>query len=163
MPQVLETTEDFIERHGKDAIPIDRGATLLFSDGASLDGQYGQWRREPPEDETKQLRLRQLYWMTKLEKDETAFVNLRASLHEQSQAALKYSNMRPPQPADVENLKRLRDAVNSHRAELVKVNDQIAETAQAKTDWLDDQLKAEREREIQNIANQIDTVTLDGE
>lgn len=163
MPQVIETVDEFIDRHGRDAIQIDRGATLIFSDGATMDGIAGRWRTEPPENEAKRLKLRQLYWKTKLEKDETAFVNLRASLHEQAQAAIKYSNMRPPQPADVETLKRLRDKVNASRAELAKVNETISETQQAKHDWLHDQLKAEREREIQNIANQIDTVTLDGE
>ena len=161
MPQVIETTDEFIERHGNDKIAIDRGATLLFSDGASMDGIAGRWMTEPPADEYKRLHLIQLYWRTKLERDETLFARKQAELHEQGAMALKYSNVRPPGDGDIKYLEKLRDVARNSAMELANINMEIAKSEKGERQAEDERIIAERVQEVQTRLNKINSISLD--
>ena len=161
MPVITETVEEFVERHGNEKIAIDRGATLLFSDGASMDGIAGRWMTEPPADEYKRLHLIQLYWRTKLEMDEKLFTRKQAELHEQGAMALKYSNVRPPGDGDIKNLERMRDVARASAMGLADINMKIAKSEKGKRQAEDERISAERVQEVQNRLNKINYISLD--
>ena len=163
MPIVIETIDEFTARNGNDAIPIDRGARLLFSNGATMSAQDGQVRSEPPTDPTAKLRAKRLYIRTKLNQADKSFYQSRKALLDQGDYALRSPHLPPPDERAIKHLDKLRDDVADLVLSLEEVDAKLAQTpaaiqARDLAEW-----EAKRKDAVRDQINRIQNITLEGE
>ena len=167
MPMILvESPQEFAQRHGNDSIEISRWrdgersptGRWLFGDGAQT--TYDGTRSEPPEDPSELLRLRRLYVSEQLERATSEFNSLKSECSEQAALSAKYSNLPSVDPGVVEELKSIKVRVDQYRAELQRLDAQLEQTPQAEKIKVIEGLKADRQRQAADLAATIKSIEL---
>lgn len=103
MPRVIESREEFIERHGGlPLVPLGRGAFLLASGARLQETEWGTSYAEPPEDAEERLELRKQYHQTLKDKAEEAFRQLKEALAPAKSAEWEPKQFRWAPGTDVE-------------------------------------------------------------
>ena len=84
MPTIVESRDEFIERHGVNEhnplVPLGRGLFLLPSGARLQEDDHGTLFAEPPADDVERLGLRKQYYETLAEQAEDAFTKLKSAL-----------------------------------------------------------------------------------
>lgn len=110
MPVVIETFEEFTRRHGE-PLRAKNSGHLLFADGATCDGESGNWRVEPPEGPIANCEARYRFCkelVRRLHADYTGFVD---GLAGQARIFGGGSGPLPDWDAALAGMKRLKNAL----------------------------------------------------
>ena len=139
---VIDSYQEFADRHGGSPVQVEN--IFLFPDGASVNGDDRDDRREPPADPTERLRARRDYVAAHLDRTIDNFQSLKAHCHEQASLAARYTNL-PGPPVDApKELRRLAALAEKYREELAEIDAQLAETPEAQRQRELDALRAEQ-------------------
>jgi hypothetical protein len=165
---VVETYRDFSARHG--GRPAKIGDAWYFASGAiATQGFTGEMQMfEPPEEQLALLQNRRMYHAAKLPRVERDFQRLKGALmgfYDEHHTAITFiwdESEYGPVPPDRDPrysmpdnkvwLIKLRDIVMQHRAEIEKIDKEIAEQPEAKQRQQQQAEAAKHDRELRNEA-----------
>ena len=155
----IESFDEFAARHG--GSPVEVRNQFIFADGATCRSEYGDARAEPPADPASLLALQREYHRATAERAEATFYDARSRFSEQASLAARYSNL-PSAPEDApEILNNLKQAVHRERAELARIESELAKTPQARRRQERQELDNQRVTEITTLHQKINSVVLD--
>lgn len=158
MPMVMiESVQEFIQRHGGNPIGMPESERLLLPDGASctIDGSM---RCEPPQSPYDLMLNRRRYLVEHLHRSQEQFNQAKRSVMDQAALALKYPNLPGVSADDVAVLERLKAEADQHRLTLETFD---AEHVQSNEAEIHRQAAlAAREQELRSLLQQFKTIQI---
>ena len=122
---IVESYQEFAQRHGNDGLSIGKTGWILFSDGASVLQSDGDFREEPPTDPRELLILRRDYFREALKCAEKDFHRTQTAFADQAALASRSASI-PSAPSNAaEILRDLAKVVFGIRGELERIGQQL--------------------------------------
>ena len=146
---LIESYREFAERHGNR--PLNVAGRLAFFDGATSSTD-GESRMEPPTHPVENLRCRLQYWRTAVARASEDFYSLRGQCQQAAELASRYSNLPGPSNLMLADLHKLQAAVAYCRAEVAKLEAELAAKAANHPDHQRLQFRQQQERSQQAAA-----------
>jgi len=136
MPTIVETHEEFAERHGNEPVlGVDetRRGTFVYATGAAAVQEHHPRGNPllvepPPEGSLRNVQIRLAYWKRRVEIATTSFNKLKATLLGRGYDSIKWESHWGPRPegSDVEILSALKTVVETERKGLAAVKREYA-------------------------------------
>ena len=172
MPRIVETFQEFDERHGGKSLQIYDGkigyrrrptGNYVYADGAMYRNSSDQL--EPPADPVELLKVKILYKTEQIDRARMSFTQTKDSILQFG--SLSKGNLSVPEPSqqDVEHLKQLRDQVQCFESELVKLQNRLSNidlvlVQKREQQHVNDELEQERQQRISDVLDAASEISL---
>jgi hypothetical protein len=124
---VIESFEEFAERHGGKRAQVLVDGKRYFADGASCDEEFRQ-RWEPSTDPQSNAEQRKRYLTLKLKDEERLFNNFKRECLQQAKHAAAYpGSCPPPSEQAIASLQAGKERIERLREQLDEVDNELAE------------------------------------
>jgi hypothetical protein len=130
---IIESFQEFAERHGNSGLACGKTGLLVWPDGASALQDDADTRSEPPDDPQELLVMQRRYFREALRRAEAEFQRAQQDFAESAALASRYSNL-PGPPVDAPQiLKQLAGRVRLRRAQLAVIEKELVESPSPET------------------------------